>query len=134
MKSKMAKEEEDLFFVGINDPVSLRREILLSTKNSIFFLKKNEEIKELRIKKIEKIMQFKNDMKELNALMNKLKEKLPKAKIRLKSDSNARAREGKMERREIKTKLVRSEPKKISELEKLEFELTDIEKKLERLR
>lgn len=117
------KEKEELFFVGISEPIVLRKEILLSTKNAIQFLKKNEELKDLRINKIEKIMQFKNEMKEINALMNRLKEKLPKAKLRVKTVPRIKHKKIK----KIKTK-------KTSELEKLEMELGDIEKKLGRLR
>ena len=124
----MKKEKEELFFVGISEAMPLIREILLSTKNSIYFLKKNEELKELRINKIEKIMQFKEGIKEINALMNKLREKLPKANVRVKEKPVIR--EYTQKKREVKKEM----PKRISELEKLEMELGDIEKKLGRLR
>ncbi len=121
------KKEKELFFVGLSNPTSLRREILLSTKNAIQFLKKNEELKDSRIQKIEKIMEFKNDMKEINALMNRLKDKLPKAKVRVRESPIKKTIHRTGEK--IKTKT-----RKVSELEKLETELGDIEKKLGRLR
>ena len=122
------KKENELFFVGINDPADLRREILLSTKNAIQFLKKNEELSELRILKVNSIMNYKNDIKEINSLINKLKEKFPKAKVRIKSETRP-----KEELKIIKQNIIQKK-KKSSELEKLELELSDIEKKIGRLR
>ena len=73
-------------------------------------------------------MQFKEGIKEINALMNKLREKLPKANVRVKEKPVIR--EYTQKKREVKKEM----PKRISELEKLEMELGDIEKKLGRLR
>ena len=121
----MTKED---FFVGINNPGLLRREILLSTRNALHFLKQNEVLKDVRIEKVEQIMEFKNDMKEINALMNRLKDKLPKVKIRL--SQPRRIVEEKYHKKIKKS----PKPKQVNELDKLEVELSSIEKKLGRLR
>lgn len=124
-------KDENLFYVEIPEPVAVRRETLLSTRNAIQFLKKNEELKDIRIQKIEKIMEYKNDIKEINVLINRLKEKLPKAKLRIKKDIPVVSQ---VKKEKKKTGEKKERKKETSELDKLESELGQIERKLGRLR
>ena len=109
---------EDPYFVQIRDPVDIRRSILGSSKQIIHILQRYERIKELRVKKLEKITKLKALNKEINLIFAKLKKEFPKAEFRVKL--------GKEETK------VKTGGAKIAgdELLKLESELKMIEQKL----
>lgn len=123
----MANDEEaEIYYIGIKDPVELRRNLLETSKHLIQFLKRQEEIKELRTGKAQLIIQLKEETEDITKLMMKLRRSLPKTKIR------AAALDEKKEPAE-KTATVKS-GKDATELDKLESELVEIENRLGTLR
>ncbi|MBW3010666.1 hypothetical protein KY326_00395 [Candidatus Woesearchaeota archaeon] len=118
---KEHQKEEEVFFVGIKDPVEIRRDLLESTKDTITIIKTYENIKALRTEKAKYMLVIQKLIKELNILVSKLKRVLPETRVREKP--KAAAREDKEEK----------PPRKLTEFEKLEAELSSIEEKLAHL-
>ena len=119
-------EQEGLLFVGVKEPVELRRTLLESTKEVIECLQKFEKFKSLRGEKLRQIEQLKNDVKEINKLVAKLKSELPKVSLKLEEEKPKADKKVKGIKKEIKVK----KKKELDELEKLESELDLIEEKL----
>lgn len=117
------KKEEDDFFVGIEDPVELRRTVLEASKTTVETLQRYEKFKENKTKKIRHIESLKKTMTEIQKLNNKLKNILPKTKLRIPSELLERTK---------KEELV-SEPEEKTDFEELSKELNDIEQKLSEL-
>lgn len=65
-------------FVGVADVVSLRRDILNSSKNVITSLRAYEKYKGLRREKLRRILELCHVLAEINGLNNKLMAALPK--------------------------------------------------------
>jgi 4-hydroxy-3-methylbut-2-enyl diphosphate reductase IspH len=141
---KEVKKEQDVLYVGLSDPIEIRRTILEATKDSVEMLQKFEKFRAVREEKVATINQLQEQLREVAKLVAKLKTEMPKVDIRIKLHG-----EQEMIEREIKAakevdklkkqkerKLVRKPVKNISkrrelgELEKLEAELTNIEQKL----
>jgi len=122
---KMAKKEESLFYVNLEEPVEIRRNILESSKEIVQLLQRYEKIRNIRVKKSSKITDLKKQTKEIAIMVAKLKQYLPKSGLRAPP-----AEKG-------ETKVIRNNPvKKIDrppKINKLEAELKAIEDKLNRL-
>jgi len=123
----MAKKEQDLevLHVGIRDPEGIKRNVLELSKGVIESLKNYENLNSTREEKKEEINKLRTQLREISRLISRLKSALPKVNI-------------KPEKKEVSTKKpvavkkVKERPKKAkTELEKLEDELADIEKKLD---
>ncbi|MBW3013377.1 hypothetical protein KY325_04240 [Candidatus Woesearchaeota archaeon] len=125
MAKKKEKEEKEVFYVGVTDPAELRRDVLESIKDIITILKTYENFKSVREEKAKQTLKLKDLVAQITLLINKLKRELPKTRIRAKPEKEIKAIERKEE-----VKMVQVPRKKMSEIEKLEAELTDIEKKL----
>ena len=144
----MAEKEENVFFVGIREPNQVRRAILESSKDSLHALQQYERFKAVRIEKTKEILRLKRILKETDNLMVKLKAKLPKTSIRVKAEKASRESQQiipievfetkklhrKNDKKSVKNKEVSKpvfiKPRRLTEVEKLESELNDIEKKL----
>jgi len=123
----MPGKKEESYFVGVSDPIEVRRNILESSKNMIHVLQKYERFKTLREKKIENITRLNQTIKEINTLISKLKAELPKPPKRKKAFKEEKEEE-------VKGKPTERKPtKEKSELEKLEEELNKVEEKLTHL-
>ena len=123
----MAKEKEvseDIYYVGVSDPVELRRTLLESSKIIISFLKRYEDIKNLRTKKAEAVIQLNNQVEDIRKLVARVRRDLPKTKLRQDSVEEKKVAKPKT----LKAKIGRAE------IEKLEEELSDIENKLKSLK
>lgn len=118
----MPKEEKEAYYVGVQEPVELRRTVLESSKAVISFLKRYEDLKSLRVKKTELMTQLKTEVDDVRKLIARVKRDLPKTKLRQASVPVKKASIPK--------------PKKvnISDIERLEAELGDIEGKLKDLK
>lgn len=131
----MEKDKEERFFVGLREPSLMRRAILEGSRDSLKILKISEDLKDIRTKKIEKIIQLKNNTKEINRLISKLKSDLPKVKIRIKHKAKLEVPKGEVKK--VVTVVKKEKEKKhhkLTKLEKLESELGQIESKLGSLR
>ena len=110
---------DEQYFVHVRDPVDIRKHILSSSKQIIQILQRYERIKDLRVKKLEKISQLRATNKEINLIIAKLKKALPAAEMRVKIGG----------REDKKIKKGRAEFRG-DELAKLESDLRMIEEKM----
>lgn len=174
MAMKKTSEKEEVFFVGVQDPLEVRRNILEVSKEMVQFLQQHEKLKTMRNEKEESIKRLKEDVRQLKLYISKLRQVLPKTKLRVqlhkeheifkcercdkefKSAQNltkhrkthgskkvkkikAVAKKAPMKKaasKETQVKLappVMAKPKPMTDIEKLESELADIENKLGRL-
>lgn len=121
-------EEKELFFVGVKNPVELRRTVLEGSKDIIENLQKYEKFKAVREEKAKQIEKLRAIIKEIYKFVAKLKAELPTTSLRAEEieEKPKKIIKGRKVKREIKI-----EPKKeLTELEKLESELDVIENKL----
>lgn len=122
----MAKKEESALFAGITNGHELRRDVLGCSKGILESLKSYEQFKATRKEKRELMHKFKDDVKNIVKLMNKVKKGLPKVK-----DLGIKRPVKKEEVKKEKTKVIKVEkPRPKTEVERLEAELSDIESKL----
>ncbi|MBW2986943.1 hypothetical protein KY336_00180 [Candidatus Woesearchaeota archaeon] len=125
MAKKKEKKEKEVFYVGVSDPAELRKDVLESIKDIIVIMKTYENFKAIRVAKAKQVAHLKEIIAQIMLLNNKLKRELPKTRIRAKPEKEIKA----FEMKKIEKK-VPVHKKKMSEIEKLETELADIEKKL----
>jgi len=156
-KAAPKKKKEEVFFVGIKDPIELRRSLLESSKEMVQYLQRNERFKEIRKEKAEEILKLKALIEDMQKLMRKVKSELPKtnirasAKKRVEKEEHKQAAVAKRKRTMAKNKKQEEKaakkaakakevpaappekPKKLSDLEKLEAELGEIESQLTKI-
>lgn len=127
MKKKKAPKpkKEEVVFVSVNSSSKLRRNILESSKEVIECLKKYEDLKVIRKEKMQNIMKFKQDVREVLNLISQLRSALPKMDIKVKEEKAVVKEEKVVE--EVK------KPIPTTEIEKLQYDLDDIESKLNSL-
>lgn len=75
-------ETKEPLFIGIPNSVSVRRGILLSSKDLIDSLKKYEGLVDLRLRRQNYVVEFKRVVDELLVLNRKLRSHLPKTQLR----------------------------------------------------
>ncbi|MEE9525277.1 MAG: hypothetical protein V3V78_01575 [Candidatus Woesearchaeota archaeon] len=134
----MPKEkEESMFYVGMKDPIEIRRSLLESSKEALQYLQRFERFKEVRKEKEAEIIKLKEAMKDILALVRKLKTELPKSGLRAKPHKAApkpkKTAAKKEAPKEVAPPIEVEKPREMSELEKLEAELSEIEGRLTKL-
>jgi len=111
------------FYVGVKEPVSLRRNLLESSKGIVQGLKDYEKLKLIREERHKKILEFKDKIGEIVVLLSGLNEHLPRHKpkegVYVKKKAE-KTKKGKTKKAEIK----------IDEIERLEKDLAEIESRL----
>ena len=112
---------EKTFYVGIQYPNEIRKDILSGSKDIIGVLKNYDRINLIRKDKIEKIIELKKILSELKRLSNILKEKLPSEKVRI---------EPTVVKKKVKKVVVKKSSPKDKQISKLESELNEIEERL----
>ncbi len=112
--------EDELFFVGIRDPIEIRKELLTSSKNLIDSLRRYEAYKTVKEEKIRHIVELKKVFDELLVLNKKVRGNLPKIPIK----APAVARETREE------KMPKAKPMAKTKIDVLEQELAKIEERL----
>jgi chromosome segregation ATPase len=130
---KVQKTNDDFFYVGVRDPVEVRRSVLESYREAVHFLQRFEKLKAIREEKSQVVQRLRLDMKELKSLTNKLRRSLPKTKLRIKLHKEHVEEEKVEEEKKHKKKHVakKTVKKPVSDLERLESELNEIEGKLD---
>lgn len=79
--AKKQNETHDVFYIGISDPVDVRRSLLESARETIHFMKRYEKLKSVRTEKIQMLLKLDTEVKELRALLAKLKKMFPSMKM-----------------------------------------------------
>jgi len=138
----MAKtDKEEIFYVGIRDPIEIRRSLLESSKDMVHSLQRFERFKSVRKEKHESIQELKELMGHIKKLVTQLKSVLPENDLRVelgKEKQKYTAKKSQVTTQKVKKEKApkvkevkeRITPKEMSELEKLEAELSAIEGKL----
>ncbi len=117
----------DLVFTKINDAAGFRKAELESVKDIIHLLQGFEQLSKIRTNKAEKSLHLTKQMKELGALMNKLKAKLPTVH----ENAPAPVAPPKGRGKKAKIPLSKEEQRQLPQgLAALEHQLRDIEGKL----
>lgn len=76
------------FFVGIHEPLDVRRNLLECSREIVNSLKSNEKITRIRKEKLHNFEKMKTIMSELDLIISQLKTKLPKSNLRKSLDNN----------------------------------------------
>ncbi|MFH0979091.1 MAG: hypothetical protein V1837_07370 [Candidatus Woesearchaeota archaeon] len=117
-------EQKEIFFVGIQEPVQMRRSILGCSKDIIHNLRLYETNKSRRAEKGELVAKLKRLFEEINMLNTRLRAAIPKANLKSLPKPVEVAR----------TIPVKQSVNNSSAIDKLEQELLELESKLERLK
>ncbi len=128
----MTKNEETMLFAGIARGNELKKSMLECSRDVLESMKKYEEFKSIKERKLKLLHQFRQTTKEIIKLVNMLKTQLPQIKeiAVQKPQSKPKAHVEKKE----KPKIIKVETlKEKTEIEKLEEELNQIEEKLNQL-
>jgi len=128
MTKKKSKKEE-LFYVGVKNPVELRRVILESSKEMVQYMQRAEKFKKIRAEKEEEFAKLKKTMNSVSLMVSKLRSYLPKADI--KSGASEYKKAKKDENIKVSKQSIKEIPQ--SEIIKLERELGEIESRLKRM-
>ncbi len=113
------------FYVGIEDPVELRRNILESSKDIIHNLQRYERLLSIREQKKQAIDRLNKKLAEIRSAVTELKSQFPEIKPEP-------AEKTLVKKPVTRAKIVKKIKKK-TELEKLNEELKEVEEKLGRL-
>ena len=120
--------EEDTFYVGVNDSANVRKELLGCSKEAIGILKNYDKINSIRKDKIEKTIELQKILAEIKKLNNILRTRLPSEKVRAKSLKTKRTV---VKKTVVKRVAPNPVPKKQdNEIQQLEGELSEIENRL----
>jgi hypothetical protein len=113
-------EEDKTFFVGIDNPGEVRKDLLGCSKDIIGILKNYDNINSIREEKIGKIMELKKTIAEIKKLNMLLKSKLPTETVRATSSQKAR---------KVRKKTAKKKGQN-NQIKELESELSEIEDRL----
>lgn len=134
---KTAPVKPEVLYMGISNPVDVRRNILECARDMVHFLQMFEKFRIIREEKKEAAVILKKQIKELNTLINKFKAALPKTTVRTGiKKPKIELEEAPVERHEEKAAEKPQEGSseipeiKMDDIEALEAELHEIEDKL----
>lgn len=132
MTKKKSKKEE-LFYVGVKNPVELRRVILESSKEMVQYMQRAEKFKKIRAEKEEEFAKLKKTMNSVSLMVSKLRSYLPKADIKSGASEYKKAKKDApvIENIKVSKQSIKEIPQ--SEIIKLERELGEIESRLKRM-
>lgn len=132
---KQARKEEDVVYVGIDDPVSLRRDVLEASKSLVRVLKGQHGLNEARATKHKLIEELRSKVTEIGGLVAEAKQLLPKTEISLPTERKETA----VKAKKIVAAATKAKspalprPRAEAHIDKFERELQDIEDKLKAL-
>lgn len=132
----MVKKEEDshLFFVQVKEPVEVRRNILETLKEIVEVLQRFEKFKQMRHEKLEKINRLRVLLRQTNRMLGDLRGKLPQTNLRAAIARPAPAHKiHHKKKKKSKASGEKAPQKELTQVEKLEAELSAIENKLKNL-
>lgn len=133
----MKEQSSELFFVQVKKPNEVRRDILETLREIVETLHRFEKFKRVRHEKIEKIHHLGVLLKQANKILGNLKLKLPQTNLRAtaaRTPSQPKAHHKKKKKIKAAEEKQQKVPKKeLTEVDKLEAELSAIESKLKSL-
>lgn len=135
----MKEQSNELFFVQVKEPNEIRRNILETLKDIVEVLKKFEKFKHIRHQKLEKINRLRNLLKDTNKMLGTLKTKLPQTNLRAVAVKETSSLTKKIHHKKTKKgkqseeRQEKAPKKEMTEVEKLESQLSAIESKLKSL-
>ena len=135
----MKEQSNELFFVQVKKPNEARKDILETLRKIVETLKRFEKFKLIRHEKLEKIHHLGVLLKQANKILGNLRLKLPQTNLRAVVARESSSQSKKIhhkKKKKIKATEEKSEkaPKKeLTEIDKLEAELSAIESKLKML-
>ncbi len=136
VKRLVAPIKSEVLYMGISNPVDVRRSILECARDMVHFLQMFEKFRVIREEKKEATVILKKQIKELNTLINKFKAALPKTNIRTGIKKPKIEFEAPAEKHEEKAAEKAQENSSeipdinVDDIEALEAELHEIEDKL----
>ncbi len=139
MKKLKTKQEDEIYYVGIVQPLEVRRNILETSKELLLFMQRYEKYKEVRNEKRQAVALLKAQMRDLGGMVSDLKAVLPQTALRAEERFLTKMIPPPplpssvfMEKTLVEKKV--PEPvKTMSDIEKLEVELAEIEGRLKDL-
>lgn len=131
----MNEQNNELFFVQLKQPSEVRKNILETLREILEILQKFEKFKRLRHEKLENVNKLSNLLKETNKMFGALKLRMPQTSLRTNIARQTAPQTKKIVAKKKKKDATAKKPVKrhISEVEKLETELSAIEGKLKGL-
>ncbi len=138
--TKKEKKKEEVFFVGVKEPIEIRRNILEASREMVLLLQLYEKFKAVREEKRHEMEKLRGLVREIAQLVSRLKKHLPKTSLRALPLGEIKRQVKEVEIREkvpVHFVAEKQEEKtlteELTELEKLEAELASIEQKLNHL-
>ena len=130
------KQNNELFFVQIPEPSEVRRNILETLKEILSTMQKFEKFREIRHKKLENIHKLRTGLRQANKMIGDLKSKLPQTDLKavvLKEPKPQTEKVPKQKTDSVQKQEPKPKKKELTELERLESELSAIEGKLKNM-
>jgi|GEM_PF-1919244 hypothetical protein len=135
---------EDAYFVHLKDPVDFRRTILESSREVIHMMQEYQALMDLRKRRLDMEQAFKEELREIMLLVNKLEKTLPKHSInKLKEvlpgvieeekKHMAKPEKKKLSKKKEKPAKEQLREKQLSQIQRLEKALESVEGKLHKL-
>ena len=125
------EKSENIFFVEVRESDEIRRDVLESIKEIVKNLQRFENFKEIRKKKIESINILEKAISEVSKIIPDLKKSLPGVKIRAVGKRKSRRKKVITKGKKTPEEIAKRKP--VTELQKLESDLSEIENKLQGL-
>ncbi|MBI4440831.1 hypothetical protein HY639_01565 [Candidatus Woesearchaeota archaeon] len=136
-KKKETKKEKEIFFVGVKEPLEIRRNILEASREMVLLLQMYEKFKTVREEKRRAMESLRQQVRDIAVMVSRLKRHLPKTNLRAVPLEEIEKPVHKKEPVLEKVVEIKREEKalahELTEIEKLEAELASIEQKLNTL-
>ncbi len=131
----MKEQDNELFFVNIKDPSEIRRNILEILRDILTTIQSFEKFKYLRHEKFENMHKLRILVKDTNKMLADLKAKLPQTSIKATIVKEVPKHQLKTHTKKKKGKAIEQKTVKreMTDIEKLETQLSAIESKLKSL-
>ncbi len=127
------KEGNELFFVQVREPTEIRRNIFETLKEIVEVLQRFEKFKQIRHEKLEKINHLRVLLRQTNKMLGELRSKLPQTNLRATVAREMPVHKHHKKKKKAKAAEEKAPKREVTEVEKLEAELSAIEAKLKSL-
>jgi hypothetical protein len=129
---KTEQKKEDLVYVGIDDPTSIRRDLLEASKSLVHVLKGQHNLKELRNRKHRLTDELRNRITAISDMLAEAKALLPEATFELREVKTIREPRSETVIKATIPDIDETRPEK-HQLDRYEQQLNEIEDKLRSL-